>query len=916
MRLSPALFVGFGGTGHTVMIKLKRRLAAVLAEHRKTGTPEHAIPGCFQFLVVDLDRNRPPDLADDDPVFSNEADFPRLESPTISAITTGVKRRTERYQPLAPWWPEKLSEVFRERSTKRDLDQAYQNRLLGRAALFLHAENVFSGLIKKINMASNAATPAEVVRDYEGLEIHGGLSVNVVSSVAGGTGCGMFLDGVALIREAVRSCRVGNQPVNLFLFLPDLFSDVQYQPGANPEIPPANTYGALKELDHYLCRNEPFQVAYSPKLSVTVPDLADFVYLVGGRNEARQAVGTRAQLAELTAGFILALSAGLEGVLNAGQGRAARFAGRHDIGGGGRGVSKAYSSFGHHSVVYPRALMGEYAALTLKQALASSLTNGGDEESTLQEIRRTLDGDQLTGARPFWSLEPGLLPDVSGPTLAFLAQSSLTFQTTKRQHVPDVVGSEYRKAVRAIEQHKAKSRPRCLFTDPDDRLARQAIGTHLQRIVESPALGVPGARLFLEELKARVTASRMQCGTKATGFKSQRMSQSTLQVAERNFSSAADARFWFSREPVIKTHLAHLQADVAAFAQQTRFELLQDACHALLERIVEPQLAAIEQLLGEMRNLVQTCKIRRKEISEEVLRRSGDQTLVGCGPADRRAVDEQVEVAVPQKEPVVRSHVAAELALPSGFDADIERWVEELPFSRTSLLDIVGCQEQFVDWLTRQSASAVPFWTYNAREHGGGLPQSFAVSRFDEHTIWPFLGGAVAPLVFATIDVASRDEMAFVSVRDAAPIEAVDGATDWFKSYVTVDRGRPPAERWPCTVLPGAEAWQDLLPPDAAGVDSDALIRACECIGILKKSGKTGGRVALRVAQRTRTFASVPKIRHAFRTDPVLLAATRDAVVQYCLNLGSQGFREWVHQHEGALPADLERIVRSRFGLA
>ena len=235
--LFPALVVGLGGFGLQVLRQLRKALNA----QTSVSTPiEHV-----QLLGIDTD----PDSTN--LVLQGSA----AEALGREEVLVARLARAGRYsRPVGPlpqveeWLPPKT--IYR---IPRNLLTA-GHRALGRLAFVDHYRTITAGLKR----ALTGITTPEVL---QGLESSQNLRSNwprvyVVTSLAGGTGSGMFIDLAYTVRAALREQGYSHSEViGLFLLPPG-----EGNPGATPMR--ANTFAAaLVELEHFTA-GAPFQAMY------------------------------------------------------------------------------------------------------------------------------------------------------------------------------------------------------------------------------------------------------------------------------------------------------------------------------------------------------------------------------------------------------------------------------------------------------------------------------------------------------------------------------------------------------------------------------------------------------------------------------------------------------------------------------
>ncbi len=132
-----------------------------------------------------------------------------------------------------------------------NLDEgAGQVRLFGRLAYHWNARKIATTLQRAINDILLAGNPDE---DFEPLEAGGfkPLDVYIVSSLAGGTGSGMFLDVAMKVRQILKEemTNTGGVQIQGYFVLPDIFS-LELSKGEALRVTP-NAAGALLDLDFF-----------------------------------------------------------------------------------------------------------------------------------------------------------------------------------------------------------------------------------------------------------------------------------------------------------------------------------------------------------------------------------------------------------------------------------------------------------------------------------------------------------------------------------------------------------------------------------------------------------------------------------------------------------------------------------------
>lgn len=246
MALSPILVIGCGGSGGKVVLGLRRRLDEEL---RRRGW-DRGIPDAWQLKWIDVpsaaeehaEFGPPLPLGDYVPLATTD-DYSMIDSALLNRAQANVDR-------LIGWRP---TPNLNLPVTKG----AGQMRAVGRAVALATTQKV-TGMIDQA-FGAMARGEAEFAQLAKQLGAEGGVdmrpTVFVVSSMAGGTGAGIFMDVCDLAR--------GKRPevdtrIFGFLFTAEIFSAVGTDGGMAP-----NTVASLSELiNGYLSVNRKVEPLY------------------------------------------------------------------------------------------------------------------------------------------------------------------------------------------------------------------------------------------------------------------------------------------------------------------------------------------------------------------------------------------------------------------------------------------------------------------------------------------------------------------------------------------------------------------------------------------------------------------------------------------------------------------------------
>ena len=237
VEVKPTVFIGLGGTGQEVLLRLRRRiLQQPWGPNRKRLASMAEFP-VASFLYFDTDT-----------ASGGESDRARRTDPMSAVVAfdqgerlqekvdVGYYQRELATKPhIAEWLPS--ADLSRIDTGKG----AGQVRAISRL-LFFHMYPRFRQKLDAKSQAVLQNVSNQHLLDELGLSISPDLRVVVIASTAGGTGSGSFID----VGYACSSLKIGDKSpqTDLFLMLPGGYAE------KDRERVFANTYAALSELEH------------------------------------------------------------------------------------------------------------------------------------------------------------------------------------------------------------------------------------------------------------------------------------------------------------------------------------------------------------------------------------------------------------------------------------------------------------------------------------------------------------------------------------------------------------------------------------------------------------------------------------------------------------------------------------------
>ena len=288
--LDRTVIIGLGGAGTYCARRAKRKL------QERLGTSLHTM----RFLYVDSDT-------------ASYADHPALAAVERSekayiggAAVSSLVRNPEEHRWILDQIPKGLHPAHYQRIARGQ--GCGQIRAVGRVALLAAAKSVVRMLLGKAvrEVRKIEAGQRQQLEGGQGGEVTSKVSVYIVSSLAGGTGCGSFVD----VAMHARSIAGPDSTITGIFMLPETFDE---KLGADPgqrEVIRANAYAALKELQALqdIYGGASLTVEHAKGQFMTLESgekLFDFAYLVDYKNEAGASLSKTEDVFEVVARLLL-----------------------------------------------------------------------------------------------------------------------------------------------------------------------------------------------------------------------------------------------------------------------------------------------------------------------------------------------------------------------------------------------------------------------------------------------------------------------------------------------------------------------------------------------------------------------------------------------------------------------------------
>jgi len=234
-KANPALFIGLGGTGHKVLMQVKKAMLKNYGE----------VPPMIKLLCMDTDRKE---------LYSSSEKITyskKKKGGLTELITERVKFEPNEIVGIPITNPQGLANQDYVRSWVHNSvfaligpsdTGAKQIRQMGRFAIFENymKQNIVGQIADRINDLKNIIQLKNT--DYSVGDSEGKPVIHLVFSPCGGTGAGTFIDVVTIIRNIDPQINVYG-----YLVMPDFYSRFPMTMSVFQ-----NAYAALKEIDHLM----------------------------------------------------------------------------------------------------------------------------------------------------------------------------------------------------------------------------------------------------------------------------------------------------------------------------------------------------------------------------------------------------------------------------------------------------------------------------------------------------------------------------------------------------------------------------------------------------------------------------------------------------------------------------------------
>jgi hypothetical protein len=202
----PTLFIGLGGTGKDVIMRFRRRL---YEEYRPDATARYSSLPFAKMIVFDTNMRANSDIPsgdNDEPENYQHVRLSRTDGEWISVQISHDEYQlakadlnTRKDRRLTPWMSSTFFDLVPEKAVE---DGSGAIRQAGRLAFFVHYRKIRKTIEDALESMLAYMMDQGQQQQFPDLQVYPNqIEVVIVTSIAGGTGAGMFLDMAYLIRD-------------------------------------------------------------------------------------------------------------------------------------------------------------------------------------------------------------------------------------------------------------------------------------------------------------------------------------------------------------------------------------------------------------------------------------------------------------------------------------------------------------------------------------------------------------------------------------------------------------------------------------------------------------------------------------------------------------------------------------------
>ena len=373
IKITPTLYIGLGGTGARALLRAKQ--CFMDAYNGK-------VPSMIEFLAIDTDSP-----IGGDPIKSKVYGDIKLEKNETLFITCKNARAKYDYHPDSyEWLP--IQNVHNLDGIRGD--GAGQVRSNGRFILYENLVTIRTAIENKYGKITEAI---RLGGDFIPATKSDGsmcpVIVNIVGSIAGGTGCGMLVDMLQLVPKALGNSR--EYYIYPWIIMPDIYrseypkmSDFVY----------LNAYGALRELDYLFNlknTNNPLNIGGETIKSKS--ERLSYAYLINNFNPHAGTISSNIEIADSVGRSMFLPTNDMGAAVSTPMDNIRHWKDNFDL----RAEGKACwcVSTGSAEIVYDSQIVGNCIGYSLIRSIAQQLTQISDSNAISQMVQQWMSSPEV-----------------------------------------------------------------------------------------------------------------------------------------------------------------------------------------------------------------------------------------------------------------------------------------------------------------------------------------------------------------------------------------------------------------------------------------------------------------------------------------------------------------------------------------
>ncbi len=296
-KLKRTLYIGLGGTGFKTLLHTKRAFIETYGE----------VPPMIKFLAFDSDQNQYKTYSL--PSIYGDIKFDPAESSDI--MVTQAQDKVARNRGQLSWLPDRNMQAVQDLANGCGMV-----RTNGRIAFSFNYGKSKTSIQNALNQIRNLRS----VHNSKYELISQDVEVNIVFSIAGGTGSGNFIDMAYLVKSIFKEQALPEtSKIVGYMVLPDVY-DAQLTFGTERLFP--NACGSLVDLDYLMHRqfDKPLQVNYLTTQCTHTGSPFNTIVAISNRNHNGDVVDNSDHLSQMMSMAMVVsageLSSGMQSVAN------------------------------------------------------------------------------------------------------------------------------------------------------------------------------------------------------------------------------------------------------------------------------------------------------------------------------------------------------------------------------------------------------------------------------------------------------------------------------------------------------------------------------------------------------------------------------------------------------------------------